>query len=276
MVVLITKAITATSLGTSTAHTQLGGAAQKAPEWAREFIGFKVGGNVTTPTSTQAAHAQFDVTSNDFACYPSTVPAIISQGAIATADTNEALPLEYFCADWPIHGGDSYNIYGQCEVANTVAPRGVAMTWFGDGEAIAPSRMDPYPHVPRYHLTSGSAACASTGQALAAFTLTGAKACTELRGYQVDPTIATAARDNSGYFQFNSNGFFTSPLELQVEVTQGYLGAVTYPGGGPNKLSRADIMLPCSPTTIVNTVFYETGSTAVTTTRVNAGVEFIR
>jgi hypothetical protein len=91
----------------------------------------------------------------------------------------------------------------------------------------------------------------------------------------VQPTKATAARDSSGYFQYNSNGFFTSPLEMQVEPIQGFLG--TSPGGEcPLKIARADVMLPCASTTIINTVYNDTGSTAVATGRVNTGCEFIR
>jgi len=275
MPVVISKAIRGTSLGTGTADTQMGAATQKAPEWAREFLGFKVGGTVTTPTSTQAAHAQARVASNDFACYPSTVPVLIAQGSIATAANQNSMILEYWPCDWPIHGGDAYDLYMQAQVANTVAPYGVGMTWFGDGEGIMPSREDPYPHTPRFHLTSGSAAAASASQALAAFTITGSKAIVEFNGYQVDPTIATAARDMHGRIQFNSNGFFTSPVEMSLEVTNGYLGAVTAVFG-PQKISRSDVMLPCSPTTIINPIFIQDALTAVTTTRANSGCTFIR
>lgn len=275
MPVVIVKSIPGTSIGTSTADTQLGGATQKAPEWAKELLAIKVGGVIVTPTSTEAAHATFRVASNDFSCYPSSVPAIFANGAVATNSSEASMPLELWPCNWPIHGGDAYDIYCQADVLNTAAPYAIAHTYFGDGEGIMSSRDDPYAHVPRFHWTGASVALASTAQALTAYTITGAKAITEVNGYVVAPTIATAARPEIGRVQLNSNGFFTSPIDFAVEVINGYLGtAIAMPA--PCKISRDRIMLPCSPTTIINPIYYQNNATAVTTSRGRSGVTFIR
>jgi hypothetical protein len=89
------------------------------------------------------------------------------------------------------------------------------------------------------------------------------------------PTDATAARSHIGRVQLNSNGFFTSPVDYQVEVTNGYLGAS---GLVPNpvKLTRENLQLPCGPTTIINAIMYDDSATAVTTNVGNVGICFIR
>ena len=124
MPVVITKAIRATSLGTASADTQLGAATQKAPEWAKEFLAMKNGGVVVTPTSTEAVHVTFRVASNDFSCYPSSVPGIFENGAVATTDHCVSMPLELWPCNWPIHGGDAYDIYCQTDQNCTAAPYG--------------------------------------------------------------------------------------------------------------------------------------------------------
>jgi hypothetical protein len=273
MVVVISKAIRPTSLGTGVAEIQLGGASQKAPEWAKEFLGFAGGGALVTPTAAEGSLASVRVASNDFSCYPSTVPAIISAGAIATVTSPASMPLEYWPCDWPIHGGDAYDIYATSAVACTAAPYFGTTQWFGDGDGIMPSRHDAYPHVPRFHTGSGAVATASVAQALTAYTITGAKAITQLHGYLIS-TAGTASRDEVGRIQLNSNGFFTSPVEFGTEPLQGFLG--TTMANGVSKVTRSDVMLPCSPTTIINPVCYQDSVTAVTTARGYSGVTFIR
>jgi len=275
MPVVITKSLPGTSLGTAVADTQLGGATQKAPEWAKELLAVKAGGVVVTPTSTEAVHGTFRVASNDFSCYPSSFPYIFENGAVATTNHTVSMPLELWPCNWPIHGGDAYDIYGQSDQACTAAPYAIAHVYFGDGEGIMSSRDDPFPHLPRFHWIGASVALASTAQALTAITITGAKAITEVNGYVIAPTIATAARPEIGRIQLNSNGFFTSPIDYVVEVINGGLGTIL---GTPNvcKISRDRIMMPVSPTTIINPLYYQNNATAVTTSRARAGVTFIR
>jgi hypothetical protein len=274
MPVVITKAIRGTSLGTAAADTQLGAATQKAPEWAKEFLALKVGGVVVTPTSAEAVHQTFRVASNDFSCYPSTVPSVFSQGSVATNNTSPSMPMEYWPCDWPIHGGDGYDIFCMAEQNNTVAPLASATVYLGDG-ANLPPHFDPYPHVPRFHLSGASTAIAAIPQALPDLTLTGSRAITELHGYQIDPTLATASRPQLGRIEYQSNGMFSSPMELEMEVTQGYLGAALVMPCPP-KLSRSTVMMPCGPTTIVSPRYWQENTTAVVTTRGTAGLTFIR
>lgn len=275
MPIVVTKAIKGTSLGTAAADTQLGGATQKAPEWAREFLAFKTGGVVVTPTSTEAVHQTFRVASNDFSCYPSSVPSVFENGAVATTNHVVSQPRELWPCNWPIHGGDAYDVYAQSDVACTAAPYADCTVYFGDGEGIMSSRDDPYPHLPRFHWKGASVALAATAQALTSITITGAKAITELNGYVIAPTMATAARPEIGRIQLNSNGFFTSPIEFNVEPINGGLGTILGVANVP-KISRERIEMPCSPTTIINPVYYQDNATAVTTSRATAGVTFIR
>jgi hypothetical protein len=274
MPVVVTKAIAATSTGVVRADVQLGAARQKAPEWCTEFIGMKLGGVVVTPTSTQAAHARFRVASNDFSCYPSTVPSVFSTGSVATNCTPPSMPMEYWPCDWPIHGGDGYDIFCMAEQNNTVAALASAHVYLGDG-GVVPSHLDPYPHVPRFHLSGTSTALAAIPQALPDLTLTGSRAITELHGYQIDPTLATASRPQLGRIEYQSNGMFSSPMELEMEVTNGFLGAALVMSCPP-KLSRSNVMMPCGPTTIVSPRYWQENTTAVTTTRGTAGLTFIR
>jgi hypothetical protein len=275
MPVVISKGIASANIATTVVtDVQVGGATQKAPEWAKEFLGFKCGGAVTTPTTAEANAVTFRVGSNDFACYPSTVPHITGAGALGGATSIPSMQLEYWSCDWPIHGGDSYDIYAAAPIAQTSAQRVVAATWFGDGEGIMPSREDPYPHVPKFHLCDAATATASTTQALPAYTITGAKAIIQLNGY-INDFIVAASRPEIGRIQLNSNGFFTSPVDFHVEPINGFLGAATGQPG-PAKISRADVMIPCSPTTIINPLYYQDNTTAVTTSWACSGVTFIR
>lgn len=275
MPVVMSKGVTATSLGTGTADIQLGAAEQKAPEWTKWFLGFSTGGVIVTPTSTQACHAQAYVSSNDFTPNPSVVLVPIAQGAVATNSASESIELEYWPCNFPIHGGDGYSIYMGAEVANTAAPYGIAEATFADADGRVSSRLDPYPGVTQYHNAAGFAALATTNQAFAAFTLTGTDSLIELEGYVVAPTIATAARPEIGKFRFTSNGFFSSPIELVANTTNGYLGTVT--GAIPfPRVTRKDCLMPCAPTTIISASYLQENATAVTTSVANCGVAFTR
>ena len=265
-----------TSLGTSTADTQIGGASQYTPEWATRVKGLRPQVAAVTVTTQEALHGTAWISSNSFSPNPSKVVWVGNNGSVATNSLPINPPTEFWPMNYKIHGGEPYDVYMKAAVANTAAPYGTADVAFGTEDAVMPSRLDPYPHgVEVYYDVSSNTgtATASAAQALTAFTITGAKAVVEVFGYMIK-TATAAQKPVIGYYRLSSNGFETSPIDMGVEAVNGALGTVT--GEDTPKISRQAVLLGCSPTTVIQPTYNQGAGVSITTDIGNVGVAFVR
>jgi len=281
MTIVISKVKGPTALATTASTTQLDAADSNTPEWAAQLLGVRMGAVTQTPTSTQACFGYGYLQTGNFMPNPNNIPWIASGGAAATTNNLAAMPLEYWPMNYPIHGGDAYSFYMFCSTVNTVAPYGSAEVTFADGNSDkgpggrVPARFDPYPDIVRFYEHAGATAEAATTQNLTTLTITGSKAISELWGYNLAPTNATASKPRIGKFVFTSTGFYTSPVEMGVEVQNGFLGTNVV-GGSPPKITRMDHMQPVSNICIITPSYVQAGAFGATTDYADAGVAFIR
>ena len=224
--------VTTTSLGTSTAETQLNsGTSLSAPDPAHAFL-------AVIPYQSESAAFTVDeslitslrLQSDDVAIEPKklVMPNVNTGDAAFTSVAAPAL-LAY-PINTPLAGGEHLNFYGQPLVANTVAPiAGCTVIYDTD----TPSGAEQYYTRPS-SVTAGATAV-NTRTEGGSMTIQGGNEITGLYTV-VSGATATASQHDVGYSEFISPDFNTSmPYRVAIQPTYTGLGsaanAVTGGGG---------------------------------------------
>ena len=224
--------VTTTSLGTSTAETQLNsGTSLSAPDPAHAFL-------ACIPYQSESAAFTVDeslitslrIQSDDVSVEPKklVLPNVNTGDAAFTSVAAPAL-LAY-PINTPLAGGEHLNFYGQPLVANTVAPI-AGCTVIYDTES--PSGAEQY--YTRPSTVTAGATAVNTRTEGGSMTIQGGNEITGLYTV-VSGATATASQHDVGYSEFISPDFNTSmPYRVAVQPTYTGLGsaanAVTGGGG---------------------------------------------
>lgn len=230
--------VNATSLGTGTTKTLLGGANLVLPDWARSIVRVKPIVNIDVPTVSESVIAKLILESDDFNVGPYEVLAApISSCLGATIAPFIAAPEEY-PVNCPIEGGQ-LKVYGQALVANTAAPvMSCSVT-----VSSAP------PQGPQYFAKMGtltnSGTTASTEVAGTQYQFSKGRKIVELFGALVPDTVA-AADALSGYIRFNSSEFsHVAPAKLELNPCVGGLSTIF--STKIDGVSRQKVSIPVDP-----------------------------
>lgn len=269
---IIPDVISAISLGTSTAQTELSGDRSGnstdyvVPSWCREIE--KVRGQlaVVTPTAGQTAFATLKLQSNDvnFGNYEVFLEPV--GGVLSTTSTS--ITIGQNVATYPLgmdtpRGGERIQFYGQAQIANTAAPYGSACVWLSDIPAI----QQYYSIAMSKNNNSSNPVSAGTSAATVAgsqFTVSGVGSrIRALYGVFTSGTIAAAESEN-GYFTVQAPEIQrANTLRWNNEPVQGFLGTVGQSECLISKLEGLDV--PFTTPTTISTSF------VVANTAANAG-----
>ena len=211
--------VNATSLGTGTDKTLLGGANLVLPDWAKSIVDVRPIVNIDVPTVSESVLAKLILESDDFNIGPYEVLASpISSCLGATIAPFVASP-EVYPVNCPVEGGQ-LKIYGQALVANTAAP---VMS------CSVKISSEP-PRGPQYFAKMGtltaSGTTASTEVAGTQYQFSKGKRITEMFGALVPDTIA-AGDALSGYIRYSSSEFsHVTPSKLELNPCVGGLSTI--------------------------------------------------
>lgn len=234
--------ISARSLGTSTAITELSGDRSGnatdfiTPTWCRAMTKVRTSISQLTPTAAQTVFSTLRVTSSDLnvgnyevLCEPlgsvlgATAFQVNGNGQnAATYDWNMG-------ATQRLKGGEHFQFYGQAQLANTVAPYQAAMVWC-DSDGHDTSRGGQWysiaTSINQNSNNPGETGTAAGTQNASVFTISGQGAITirALYGFIALTTIV-ASDVTVGYFQIDAPEFQYHPLYWLIEPVNGFLGA---------------------------------------------------
>lgn len=229
-----------TSLGTSTAKTQLGGAAVILPAWARSIWAVVPQVVIDDPTAAEAVIASCAVESNDVSLTPFEVMPAPGTSFVGSATTGVFHARnETFGMGVPVNGGEQISVYETALVANTAAPIGSA--------TLVVSNM--HPGHPQRHAKIGTltstGTTASSDVAGTRYNFSGGTHIIELYGAIVQ-TTRTSNEGITGYVKYTSSEFDgVSDVRLPLNPIGGGLG--TNDAGLVDGVSRQKVDIPLAP-----------------------------
>lgn len=204
-----------TSIGTSTTATLLGGANLKLPDGAKEILG--IFAFLTSPagnTAAESVNGKIDVQSDDLRINPYTVFANPIGSSLLKSVAQVQGEAQFFPINCKCNGGEELKIYGQAQIAHTIAPYMGCLVVFTNQPTGKPQ------------VFSKVSATATTGTAAArvasgSITITGGSRLVSIAGYAVGTTVA-ALKGLAGYFDLSSDDFTPSWLiHLPIEPISG-------------------------------------------------------
>ncbi|MBS7252230.1 MAG: hypothetical protein KIH08_16825 [Candidatus Freyarchaeota archaeon] len=245
----------ATSLGTGTTKTQLGGQDITLPADAKCIVGIVPYICSVTPTAGEAVIAKCELESDDFTIQPYAVPFPPIAGHLSTAGNAEHFvpPLKVWEVYCPVKGGDRLRVYGTALASNTVAP------YAGCGIIIS----DQMPEKPQVKAKMGT--LTSTGTTVGevagtAYTFTGGTNIIGVYGIVVNATVS-ASKPYIGYIRLSSSEFEKAfPMKFPVQPLATGLGAEINCALSDVIVHRVDMPIK-SPTTIQDYFKLEVGLT---------------
>lgn len=211
--------VNATSLGTGTTKTLLGGANLILPDWARSIVAVRPVVNIDVPTASESVIAKLILESDDFNVGPYEVLAAPLGACLGATVAPFAAKPEYYPVNCPVSGGQ-LKIYGQALVANTAAP---VMSC-----AVVVSNQPPkgkQKYAKMGTLTS-TGTTASTEVSGTTYNFTKSTRITELFGV-IAPDTVQAADALSGYIRYNSTEYtHVTPAKLELNPSPGGLSTI--------------------------------------------------
>jgi hypothetical protein len=249
MVIALLNA-TATSIGTSTAKTQLnGGSNVTMPAWARNLVAIVPYQCKITETAAETLHAKVILESDDVAIVPFEVALPPVQGMLGAVPTTSASSPEKFVVNCPLKGGEEIGVYGQALVTNTVAPYVGCTLVVSDGYKAGDGRQI-FGKVGTLTAT-GTAAAEVSGTA---FSIHGSERIVEVTG-SVGGTTVAASKPFMGYVRLQSNDFKVAvPLKYSVVPVTPMLGTTSGSGLTPF-LARYKVNIPTNTTCTIQDYF---------------------
>lgn len=211
--------INATSLGTGTTKTLLGGANMTLPDWARSIVSVRPVVNIDVPTVSESVVAKLILESDDFNVGPFEVLAAPLGACLGATVAPFAAKPETYMVNCPVNGGQ-LKIYGQALVANTAAP---TMSCAVTVSNQPPKGKQKYAKMGT--LTS-TGIVASTEIQGTSYNFTKSGRITELFGV-VAPDTVEAADALSGYIRFQSTEYtHVTPAKLELTPSPGGLSTI--------------------------------------------------
>lgn len=211
--------INATSLGTGTTKTLLGGANMTLPDWARSIVAVRPVVNIDVPTVSESVIAKLVLESDDFNVGPYEVLASPVGACLGATVAPFAAKPEYYPVNCPVSGGQ-LKIYGQALVANTAAP---IMSCAVVVSNQPPTGKQKYA---KMGTLTGTGTVAATEVAGTSYNFTKSSRITELFGI-VAPDTVEAADALSGYIRFSSTEFtHVTPAKLELTPSPGGLSTI--------------------------------------------------
>lgn len=226
---ILPKAVTTTSLGTSTVKTQLTGADVKVPAWAGVLLSVRATVYPLTPKTQISYNAKFFLESDDIGGLgPFIALAPPGSANIATNTGSDVPPIAEYIVNCPVNGGENLKLWGQMLLADGTAAVYMGMDIkFGTRGARLP--YDTLPGVQRHAQvgtwTAAAAAATATGTA---YTITGGKRIIEAIGL-VNSITTTASKPSAGEFLLTSSGLSANPLSWTAQPVGAFIGS-----GKPN------------------------------------------
>lgn len=209
----------ATSLGTGTTKTKIGGASMVLPADARSILAIIPIMADITPTTVQSISARVDVESSDVKNLGPFEVLTSPIGAGLGATFNTLTGKDEWLMGAPCEGGELVDIYGTALVANTVAPKMQCFVVISDNPPPFAQR-----HAKLGTLTAAGTT-ADTDVAGTKYSFSGGRRIVELAGMYHPKTIA-AGDAILGYIKYNSSEFVqTWPYELPLSPNSFGLGA---------------------------------------------------
>ena len=228
----------ATSLGTSTTKTLIGGANLVLPDWAKSIVEVRPIVNIDVPTVSESVIAQLILESDDFNIGPYEVLAApISSCLGATVAPFVAEP-EVYPVNCPVDGGQ-LKVYGKALVANTAAPVMSCSVTISS----APPRGSQF--YAKMGTLTASGTTAATEVAGTQYQFSKGRKIVELFGALVPDTVA-AADALAGYIRYSSSEFsHVTPAKLELNPCVGGLSTIF--STKIDGVSRQKVSIPLNP-----------------------------
>ena len=228
----------ATSLGTGTTKTLLGGGNLVLPGWARSIVAVIPVVNIDVPTVSESVLAKLILESDDFNVGPFEVLAAPLSACLGTTVAPFAAKPERYLVNCPVNGGDQLKVYGQALVANTAAPVMSCTIVVSSNPPTGPQKFA------KMGTLTSSGTTASTDVAGTQYSFSKANRITEIFGALVPGTTA-AADALAAYIRFNSSEFSqVTPLKLEMNPVPG--GLSTLYSTKLDGVSRLPVEVPCN------------------------------
>jgi len=236
--VIGTDRVNATSLGTGTDKTLLGGANLVLPDWARSIVEVRPIVNIDVPTVSESVIAKLILESDDFNIGPYEVLAAPITACLGATIAPFVAKPEVYPVNCPVDGGQ-LKIYGQALVANTTAPIMSCSVVISSAPPKSPQ------YFAKMGTLTGSGTTASTEVAGTQYQFSKGARITELFGALVPDTIA-AADALSGYIRYSSSEFsHVTPSKLELNPVPGGLSTIF--SSKLDGVSRQAVSIPLNP-----------------------------
>ena len=254
-VVVGNERVNATSLGTGTTKTLLGGSNLTLPDWARSIVSVKPVVNIAVPTVSESVLAQLILESDDFNIGPYEVLAAPISACLGTTIAPFVGAPEVYPVNCPVDGGQ-LKVYGKALVANTTAPTMSCSIKISSAPPVGPQ------HFAKMGTLTSSGTTASTEVAGTPYQFSKAVRITELMGCYVPDTIE-AADDVTGYIRYSSSEFsHVTPAKLELHALPGGLSTIF--ASKLDGVSREPVSIPVNggQTNIQDNLYMDTAPVA--------------
>lgn len=241
----VPDSVSAVSIGTSTAKIKLGGshvegtsANYVVPSWCRNIVAVQPITYMTTPTADQGLMATLKIESADLKMGDYEVFANPLGGALGTTVSQWMDSAPWYPLGQPTNGSEQVQFYGTAQIANTVAPlmsvNLLLSDTYPEGYSLQSGWASGYNVVQAKiaGINSGGGPTA-TGTAAASvatdggLTINGPKKRLIALYSIVESTTPAASKPFGGQIQAVETAFNVTPLSMQIEPIQGFLGTTT-------------------------------------------------
>ena len=230
--------VNATSLGTGTDKTLLGGANLVLPDWAKSIVEVRPIVNIDVPTVSESVIAKLILESDDFNIGPYEVLAAPLTSCLGATVAPFVAKPEVYPVNCPVDGGQ-LKIYGQALVANTAAPIMSCSVVISSAPPKGPQ------HFAKMGTLTASGTTAGTEVAGTQYQFSKGSRITELFGSLVPDTVA-AADALSGYIRYSSSEFsHVTPSKLELNPVPGGLSTIF--STKLDGVSRQKVSIPLNP-----------------------------
>ena len=230
--------VNATSLGTGTSKTLLGGGVLTLPDWAKNLVAVIPTVNIDVPTVGETVLAKLMLESDDFNVSPFEVLCSPLGACLGATVAPSVSKPEKYVVNCPIDGG-KLSVYGQALVANTAAPLMSCVVIVSD---TPPNKPQTYA---KMGAITNTGIVATTEVAGTLFSFSAADRITELIGSFAPDTVA-AADAFMGHIRFSSTEFAkVTPCKLELNPVPGGLSTI-FPAN-IDGVSRQPVDIPVTP-----------------------------
>lgn len=230
--------VNATSLGTGTDKTLLGGANLVLPDWAKSIVEVRPIVNIDVPTVSESVLAKLILESDDFNIGPYEVLAAPVSACLGATISPFVAKPEVYPVNCAVDGGQ-LKIYGQALVANTAAPIMSCSVIISSAPPKGPQ------YFAKMGTLTASGTTASTEVAGTQYQFSKGSRITELFGVLVPDTIEAADAMN-GYIRYSSSEFsHVTPSKLELNPVPGGLSTIF--SSKLDGVSRQAVSIPLNP-----------------------------